>query len=442
MGSNGEEPARLVAAPSDQDLSDLNWSPDGRWLAFRRRIRQSGASILEAQVPGAGDSRKIFESLDLEGFYWLSSSVLLLNLWEGPDQPTSNLWQIHVDPKSMRTVDEPRRLTNWSGFAVGGMDASRDGQRIIITKRLDQSDVIVGELADHGGTLQGVRRLTSDERVDWPGGWDADSNWLLFQSDRTGHMSIFRQRVESTNPDALVADQNDNRGPIVSPDGHWILYLAWRGASGQPKSGRVMRIPVAGGSAEPILEPTGLLSFVTSGHVLVPTTVGHPAFRCPSRPGPSCVVTEALEDGIVFSSFDPVPSAAKAEIFRVKIRNPNNLFWDLSPDGSLIAYGERGLNSLIRVREIRSGSTSDIPLPEWPELYTIGWSADGKSLLATDFAPTGSSLLRVTLDGAVRVLYKGAKEVELPKASPDGRYLAFGEVVSSSNVWLIEKLPL
>jgi hypothetical protein len=39
-----------------------------------------------------------------------------------------------------------------------------------------------------------------------------------------------------------------------------------------------------------------------------------------------------------------------------------------------------------------------------------------------------------------RVLYRGAKEVELPKPSPDGRFLAFGEVVSASNIWPIEGL--
>jgi hypothetical protein len=59
----------------------------------------------------------------------------------------------------------------------------------------------------------------------------------------------------------------------------------------------------------------------------------------------------------------------------------------------------------------------------------------------TNFDPAGSSLLHVTLDGKIRVLYKTAKEAELPKASPDGRSLAFGEVVSASNVWLIEGLP-
>jgi hypothetical protein len=52
-----------------------------------------------------------------------------------------------------------------------------------------------------------------------------------------------------------------------------------------------------------------------------------------------------------------------------------------------------------------------------------------------------SSLLRVTFDGKCHVLYQEAKEVELPKSSPDGHFLAFGEVVSASNVWLIEGLP-
>jgi hypothetical protein len=45
------------------------------------------------------------------------------------------------------------------------------------------------------------------------------------------------------------------------------------------------------------------------------------------------------------------------------------------------------------------------------------------------------------MDGKQVVLYKAAKEVEIPKASPDGRFLAFGEVESASNAWLIEGIP-
>jgi len=71
----------------------------------------------------------------------------------------------------------------------------------------------------------------------------------------------------------------------------------------------------------------------------------------------------------------------------------------------------------------------------------MAWSPDEKSIFITTFSLTGSSLLHVTLDGTYRVLYKGAKEVEGARPSPDGRYLAFGDVVSASNVWLVEGLP-
>jgi dipeptidyl aminopeptidase/acylaminoacyl peptidase len=96
---------------------------------------------------------------------------------------------------------------------------------------------------------------------------------------------------------------------------------------------------------------------------------------------------------------------------------------------------------VIHVRELKQGATRDITIPQWPELLTVGWSADGGSLFATNFAPTGSSLLHISLDGKVDLLYKSTKDAELPKASPDGHYLAFGAVESSSNVWLIEGIP-
>lgn len=85
--------------------------------------------------------------------------------------------------------------------------------------------------------------------------------------------------------------------------------------------------------------------------------------------------------------------------------------------------------------------TRDILLAGLDELSTLAWSADGKSLFFTTFADTGSSLFHLTLDGRYRSIYKGAKEVEAPRPSPDGRNVAFGDVMSASNVWLIEGIP-
>ena len=196
MGANGEAAARVFRAQPGEVVSQVAWSPDGRWLTYIRRADRRNEVVAEARLPGGSEARRIFDGPNLQGFCWLTSGHLVLNLWEAPDEPTSNLWEIDVDSNRMQPLDRPRRLTNWAGFSVGSMSASADGRRLAIAKRLDQSDVFAGELAENDSKLIHPRRLTADERIDWPGSWSADSRWLLFESERTGRMGIFRQRVD------------------------------------------------------------------------------------------------------------------------------------------------------------------------------------------------------------------------------------------------------
>jgi Tol biopolymer transport system component len=444
MASGGEDPAPLFSIPTGSKIAGLAWSPDGRWLTYLRRGEgPTGGAGLEARFAGGGGATTVFEDPNARAFCWLSSNQIVVDRWEAPDRPFSNLWAIAVDPATMKSRGKPRRLTTWAGFAIGGMSASRDGKRLAVTKRLDQSDVFVGDLAEHGDRLDHLRRVTSDERVDWPGGWGRDNKSLLIQSDRTAHMSIFKQAIDLEYPQPLVSNQDDNRAPLWSADGQWILYFAWPSSAARVKIGRLMRMPASGGSPELILETTGSPgSAQTSNRVLLPTTVGQPAFRCPSQTGSNCVLSESEPNEVAFQSFSPTPGAKKSELFRIHVKAPNAVAWDLSQDGSRIVYCERDVHSAsIHVRELGKSTTRDILLPGWVELGSIAWSADGESLFVTNFAPAGSSLLHVTLDGRRRVLYTAAKEMEAPKPSPNGRFLAFGEVVSASNVWLIEGLP-
>jgi WD40 repeat protein len=145
---------------------------------------------------------------------------------------------------------------------------------------------------------------------------------------------------------------------------------------------------------------------------------------------------------VIFSSFSPTPSAAKLEIFRVAAQFPNNVTWDLSPDGSRVAYSEYDLHSAsVHIREIGRGTMQDIAIEDRVELSSLAWSADGKSLFVTTYSPDGSLLLHVAPDGSYTVLYKAAKEVGSLSPSPDGRSLAFSETVSASNAWLVEGIP-
>ena len=442
MGANGGAAARVMSAGRGEAVSQVEWSPDGCWLTYLRRAEERGAAVLEARLAGGSEARKIFDSPDLQSFCWLSSGHLVLNLWEAPDEPTSNLWEMDVDAEKMAARDRPRRLTNWAGFAVGSMSASTDGRRLVITKRLDQSDVYIGKLAGSGGKAIPVRRFTTDERIDWPSAWSADSKWLLFESERTGHMGIYRQRVDAGTAEPVVVNGENNWSPAFSPDGKWILYVVSR-----PAEARLMRVPAAGGSAELILETRGTPAFVRASrapssaagpHV---SMLGNPAFHCPARPGAPCVVSEGAGNELVFSSFEPAPGAKRAEIFRVAVENENDIFWDLSRDGTRIAYSNLRDYSHIRVRDLRERTEREISIPQWPELQSIGWSADGTAIFAAAFAPKGSSVVKIRLDGRASLLYGSGEPIELLKASPDGRYLAFGQMLSSVNAWLIEGIP-
>jgi len=460
MGPNAEDPVPLVEAPRSPQFEGhagysnwghagysncwaLSWSSDGHWLTYLRKTGETDPIVLEARLPEDGRTATIFKDPALRGYIWLSRGKIVLDRWEAPDKPFSNLWQIDVDTKSMKAVGKPRRLTNWAGFSLDTMTAGRDGKLLALTRRTEQSNVFVGELADHGSSLSHLRRISPEDRVEWPGGWSGDSKMLLFQSDRTGNMNIFRQHLDSTNAEPVVMDQNDNRAPVLSPDKEWVIYFAWPRSAPQVNRASLMRRSVRGGAPELILDAKGLPgSAQTSYRVVMPTMTGQPAFRCPSQSGPSCVLSEAGPHEVVFYSFAPSPAAGRSEMFRIQANDPNALSWDLSPDGSRIAYAELTWRSAsIHIRELRENTTRDIPLKGITELSTLSWAADGKSFFATTFALTGSSLFHVTLDGKYRVLYKGAKEVEGAKPSPDGRYLAFGDVVSASNVWLVEGFP-
>lgn len=68
----------------------------------------------------------------------------------------------------------------------------------------------------------------------------------------------------------------------------------------------------------------------------------------------------------------------------------------------------------------------------------MAWTADGQAPFAASYAPAGFRLLHVSLGGRTRVLYRARFFIENPVPSPDGRYLAFGDITPEGNVWLID----
>jgi Tol biopolymer transport system component len=444
LNVSGEELRRLVVAPLGYGLSEkLAWSPDGQRIAFGRTKRGGSEVSIQIYDLRTGRTTMILSDPQLEDFCWARDGRMFYSRREGPqNQRSSNLWEIGVDPHTAKLAGKPRRLTNWRDFNFGALAVSANGKRLSFVRGASGSNVYVGELLGDG-RLRKPRRLTFDEWVDWPTGWSRDSKAVLFQSDRNGALNIFQQALTAQEPQAFVTGQEDATDARLSPDGRWVIYLAWRKdqEGNSTGEGRLMRLAVAARTTEmlfPIVGYIGEAADEQASKRPVPSAEGNPRFRCPTVAESPCVLSEKVESQIVFSAFDPL-QGRKRELARIEVGRSRPAFWDLSNDGRWIAFGTTEETSgRIQLLSLTGESEQEISAGQWTNLNSVAWAADGKALFVTGWASKNPPLLRVSLDGKVQLLYSGTYYIEDPVPSPDGRYLAFGDVSEESNAWVVE----
>jgi Tol biopolymer transport system component len=247
----------------------------------------------------------------------------------------------------------------------------------------------------------------------------------LFDSSFNNTVSIFKQGINESTAQPLVADPHSPIWPRLSADGNSILYVEVLGAPAPPY--QLMRTPVNGGVPQAVGEPTNGLNY-----------------ECARAPSNLCVLLQESTDDkhLVVAAFDPLKGPS--EVLRTIEKDPSaHLFGaSLSPDGSTFAISRSGEAEIhIRLLSLVGGSDREITVKGWSNLPLGGldWSVDGKGFYVGSVSPQAATLLYVDLKGNARVLwqFKGTRSTHaIP--SPDGRYLAIMGGVSNSNVWMLE----
>jgi Tol biopolymer transport system component len=452
MDVNGEDAHKLFAPEKGWWFERMVWSSDGQRLADLKIHRGYDEVLIESRNLRGGQETVIMSDPRLKNFCWAPNGHIFYARLENLREASANVWEVAIDPSTSKPSGEPMRLTNWAGFTLLDLSATSDGKRISFVRKNDQSDVYLLGLEGKGSHQRSPVRLTLDDRMDWPGGWFRDSKAVLFYSDRGGSFNIFKQGVNDRAAEEIVSDPlEEEREPQLSPDGRWLLYLTWPSTQNDrpPPSGRLMRVPVSGGAPEAVLELKGYPgSARVPRYRWLPTAKGYPDFHCPSLTGSArpCVLSEIKDDQLVFLGFDPL-QGTKGELAKLDF-GPNSgyyntlldTFWDLSPDGSRIAFGGcEPHGSHIRVLDLDRHQENQVSIRDWSCLTSVGWSPDGESLFATNWAPKGGSILHVALSGETRLLYKAlGMSLEKPVPSPDGHFLAYGEVTTISNAWMLD----
>jgi len=279
----------------------------------------------------------------------------------------------------------------------------------------------VGDLQAGGTRITTPTRLTLDEKWNDPLAWTADSNSVLFYSNRDGVGRIFKQTLGKDTAEPLINGMNDettNEG-CLSPEGSWLVFMV------QPSSGAIrslVRIPITGGTPQPVL--TADLD-------------GPP--RCARSPATLCAMAERSADRkqLVFTAFDAMNGRGR-ELARFNTDPIADYRWDLTPDGTRLAI-VKVREGQIQILSLTGGASREITVKGWDTLTTVAWAADGKGLFASSFSERGTVVLSVDLQGNTRLLWEhegGHDTYAVP--SPDGRHLAMRAWDVEDNLWMME----
>lgn len=429
-GVTGDK-ARIVPTDRMATIGEIAWSPDGRWVAFVRRLYTSGHFNLKVDIATfelATDKTNVLlsDTWLSGGLTWSTQDRLQFARAElPPGQNDSNLWELPLNPRTAFPVASPARITTGPDHKVD-VSASADGRKLLYLRTVEDPDVFIGELEPPTTRVSSLKRLTMDEGKDLPFAWTADSKSVFFVSNRDGVSHVFRQFIDQSTPELFIGGSDPVVMARMNPEQTGILYMVSPSSWEKDVTHQLMELPLSGGSPRKILEGPALNNF-----------------QCAFLPSQVCLVSGELDPhALVIYEFDEKTGERK-EFTRVTETEAFLYNWTLSPDGRKLALAKVSAGttrSTIRILEIPGGKEQAMQLPVGMGAQYLDWAADGNSLWVSVASQEKRSLVNLDLNGNV----KTALEADRPQLgwaipSPDGKRLAILEGTRTSNAWVVER---
>lgn len=405
ISADGGDFRSIASAMLNETFGQLQWSPDGKRIGMIvRRIGDPQGTIESIDV-STGRRSEMARVPRPVSFVWLADGRMIVASSDA-DQGAGTILH-EFDTRGRETP-----IPIGPGSTVAQMSATADGQRLVLVRQNAQSDAYVATIGKNDA-LEDVRRVTLDDRDDLPSGWLPDSRTILFSSNRNGSLGLFREKIDSPTAEQVAFGPEKQYAAEPTSDGKALVY--WSSMEGNAQA-HLMRLPVAGGTAETILDAPAASSFHCASAV------------------PECLLATVNNSALELSTFDPhKPGTTLLRKIPLKLGS-GKLQWAIDATETSIAFAdESGLNLL----DLRTGEVSNIPADQLPGSVT-GIAAAGKSGWIVTVGSSANNEILLASRSAVRKLWSSQRPVFSPALSPDGKHLLFGGTSTSSNAWLIE----
>lgn len=440
MGPDGTNPRKIAAAENSNEpvwtrrIWSVTWSPHGQRIAY---IQSHGLGLidnsaeddnfsLQTRDANGGDLQVVSNDPRLKpALFWVADGRILYAYLEdaASERRDQEVRSIQVDERTGKATGQPQIVTHGQG-RVGGLSATADGRRLVLSRWNTQPQAFIAEFEAGSRRLKTPRRLTLDANGNLAEAWTRDSKQVFIVSNRNGTWKLFKQAIDETTAEVLV-EGNTLFLPRLSADGSQVLYLAYPKLGNTSLPVALMRLPLAGGPPQLVLQAPRIVNF-----------------QCARPPSQLCIFSRQAEaNHHIFAAFDTEHGMGRELTTIDSVTN-----WSLSPDGSLLAIFLD--NHRFRILSLTTGVAHDVSVQDW-RLVNGDWSADGKSIFMPSVTSRGTPVI---LD----VNYAGKTEGDAGKAevilegaanttfiwlvpSPDGRYAILeADIPGDNNVWMVE----
>lgn len=228
LRAGGAPPVQVTA--SEQAVSDPQWSPDGRRLAF---VRDDEIWIVEAD--GSRLTRVVAKPVGGRAPRWSPDGRRLAYL--SRRRGWSQVWIVDAPvPRRGRPQRDPRppepRVITPAGIDIGAVAWSPDGERLAVTAQERLDDLETAQIAIVDLATGERTTVAGADSLDTGVSWLADGS-LLYVSDADGWFQVVRRspdgrdRLVVTDGEREHGEPSGGHGyvPLASPDDLRVVHI-------------------------------------------------------------------------------------------------------------------------------------------------------------------------------------------------------------------------
>ena len=207
-----------ITSPPRGTLGDTTpaFSPDGKSLAFVRDTLDV-REIYVLPLSGGSPTQITFDHADIQGIAWTPASDKLI--FASSRQGQTSLWRISAKGGT------PQRLPiAGAGWAVRPA-LNRRGNRLAYTSVIYSSSLWRASITSDHKIVRPLEKFIASTGLEEGPQYSPDGKHIVFQSTRTGYHEIWRADADGSNPIQLTHFAKNLTGtPRWSPDSRWITF--------------------------------------------------------------------------------------------------------------------------------------------------------------------------------------------------------------------------